>query len=82
MSTTNITAFFAKAESDAAFSGKINTAIAEALATLSIEAGTPFTAEEFLASRTSELSEQELNTVSGGMGAGNLLHKAKWARCD
>jgi predicted ribosomally synthesized peptide with nif11-like leader len=52
---------------------------AEKLAALSVEAGTPFTAEEFLASVTpasAELSEEQLESVAGGTWApseGNVM---------
>ena len=47
---------------------------AEKIAALSIEAGAPFTADEFLSNASpgaGELSEEQLETVAGGMWAPN-----------
>ena len=75
MNTDNITAFLAKAQSDEALAAKVATiqseaaaSIAAALARLSQEAGTPFTAEEFLAAQQAALSDEALEQVAGGTG--------------
>lgn len=74
MSQSNIEAFLAQAESDAALRAEItriseeaSRTVAASLARLSEGTATPFTAEEFLASQSShELSEEELEAVAGG----------------
>lgn len=73
MSTDNISAFLAKSETDTALAAQIRAiheqaaaTLAADLARLSQEAGTPFTAEEFLANQSQALSDAELEAVSGG----------------
>jgi hypothetical protein len=91
MSTQNIQAFFESAKINPELQQKISElrgaslpSIAEGLALLSQEANTPFTAEAFLAEAGpeahAELSEETLETVSGGgtfnpYKAGELLRK-------
>lgn len=73
MSTENITTFLTKATTDSALAAKIEAVhtrvqrdLAETLAALSVEAGTPFTAEEYLHECNSALSDAELEQVAGG----------------
>jgi len=73
--STNIEAFNTKVQNSPELQQKVVTItqqiqhdLAERLAALSQEAGTPFTSEEFLSASTSrELSEAELEGVSGGV---------------
>lgn len=81
MSTDNIRTFLDKASTDSALQARVAAAYAAAqqstaagLAQLAAEAGTPFTAEEFLTFQKAELSEQDLAGVAGGVGAG-LIQK-------
>jgi predicted ribosomally synthesized peptide with nif11-like leader len=67
MSTDNISAFFAKAQSDPALADKLGLATAEAFASVARQEGLPFTAEEFLSFQTSELSDESLTRVAGGI---------------
>jgi predicted ribosomally synthesized peptide with nif11-like leader len=83
MNTDNITAFLAKAQSDEALAVKVATLQAEAAAStaaalvrLSQEAGTPFTAEEFLAAQQVALSDEALEQVAGGAGYRTALFNA------
>lgn len=81
MSTENITKFSEALAADPALASKVQAIhvaaarrIRENLAALSVEAGTPFTAEEVLAdatARTSELSDEQLETVAGGTWKAN-----------
>ena len=73
MSAETITTFLDKARTDEALAAKIlaiNTGteaeVAEAFSRLAAEAGLPFTAEEFLASRSNDLSDADLEQVAGG----------------
>jgi len=81
MSTDNIRTFLDKASTDSALQAQVaeayraaQQATAEALAQLSTETDTPFTADEFLAAQTAEISEKDLEGVAGGAGLGNFLH--------
>lgn len=83
MSTDNIRTFLDKATTDPALQARVaeayrsaQLATAEALASLSAEAGTPFTVEEFLTAQT-ELSEKDLEGVAGGVGAGLIQKGAR-----
>lgn len=77
MSTENIEKFTAALATNPALSAKVQAlrteaaqAAAEGLAALSVEAGAPFTAEEYLAvfpPSNTELSEEALGSVSGGV---------------
>lgn len=77
MSTENIEKFTAALATNPALSAKVQSlrteaaqAAAEGLAALSVEAGTPFTAEEYLTvfpPSNTELSEESLGSVSGGV---------------
>ncbi len=74
MSTENIAKFAEAVAADPALSAKVQALYAEAsrasaeqLANLSITVGTPFTAEEYLANASGELSESDLSDVSGGI---------------
>jgi predicted ribosomally synthesized peptide with nif11-like leader len=78
MSANPIQAFFEKAKSSPELQQKITEihhtaaqSTAEALAALSEESGSPFTAEEFLAetrlAASEELSEEELGNTAGGI---------------
>ena len=80
MSTDNISAFLEKARTDEALAARVRSidaesdvAAAEALARLASEAGLPFTAEEFLASRSNDLSDADLEQVAGGTTFGRIL---------
>lgn len=71
--STNIAAFNSKVQDSpelqqkvAAITRKIQEDLAGKLAALSQEVGTPFTSEEFLAATKAELSETELDGISGG----------------
>ncbi len=73
MSTENLIAFQTRAATDVDLQQKVlaihqNAAreLAEKIAALSLEAGTPFTVEEFLT--PSELSDDQLDRVVGGSG--------------
>ena len=76
MSAQNILAFFEVVKTNPELQQKVSAlrgsslpAIAEGLALLSQDSNTPFTAEVFLAEvapESVELSEQKLETVSGG----------------
>ncbi len=80
MSTENLAQFAAAAQANPALQAKIQAAqssnasdIAEQLAALSIEAGFPITAEEFLAAGSSdELTTDQLDHVAGGMFGSNI----------
>ena len=72
--STNIEAFNTKVQNSpelqqkvAVITEQIQQELAEKLAALSQEAGTPFTAEEFLSATKAELSDAELQGVSGGI---------------
>jgi len=72
--STNIEAFNTKVQNSpelqqkvAALTQQIQQDLAEKLAALSQEAGTPFTSEEFLSTTRTELSDAELQGVSGGV---------------
>lgn len=77
MSTENISKFAAATAASPELQAKVQViqvdaaqATAEKIAALSVEAGTPFTAEEFLASATSqthEISDEQLENVAGGI---------------
>lgn len=77
MSTENIEKFTAALATNPALSAKVQAlrteaaeAAAAGLAALSVEAGTPFTAEEYLAilpPSNTELSEENLGSVTGGV---------------
>lgn len=76
MSTENLTAFFSQVGSDPALAAKVASTEnlskdekAAALAQLSAETGTPFTAEDVLAFFATPLSDEELSEVAGGRGA-------------
>ena len=80
MSMDNITAFLEKARTDETLAAKVRSidaesdaAAAEALARLATEAGLPFTAEEFLASRSNDLSDADLEQVAGGTTFAHIL---------
>ena len=86
MSTANITAFLDKADTDEALKAKIlainvgtETEAAEALSRLATEVGLPFTAEEFRASQSKDLSDADLEQVAGGgmtFGGWHILESA------
>jgi predicted ribosomally synthesized peptide with nif11-like leader len=74
MSTDHIPAFHEKVQNDpvlqqkvAALHERVQRELADKLAALSQEAGTPFTSEEFLSAARAELSDAELQGVSGGI---------------
>lgn len=74
MSTENIEKFTAALATNPTLSAKVQAlrteAAAAGLAALSVEAGTPFTAEEYLAilpPSNTELSEENLGSVTGGV---------------
>lgn len=67
MSTENITAFFAKLNADPFLADKVSHAQAEVFAKLGLEAGLPFTAEEWLTAQSELLADEELGQVSGGV---------------
>ena len=80
MSAENITTFLVKARTDEALAAKIQaiktgteTEVAEAFSRLATEAGLPFTAEEFLASRSNDLSDADLEQVAGGAVGNRVL---------
>ena len=71
--STNIEAFNTKVQNSpelqqkvAALTQQAKQALAEKLAALSQEVGTPFTGEEFLSASKAELSEADLDGISGG----------------
>lgn len=73
MSRENIPAFFDAVKNSPELQQRVGEIQAEAarlsanrMAELSTEAGTPFTAEEFLARGEGELSEMEMDAVAGG----------------
>lgn len=73
MSTENLIAFQARVASDTDLQQKLLAiqrdsarALAEKMAALSLDVGTPFTVEEFLA--PPELSDDQLDGVVGGFG--------------
>lgn len=81
MSTENLSKFAAAAQADLTLQAKIQALqtnpnaqdAAGQLAALSIEAGFPVTAEEFLATSSSdELTADQLDQVAGGMFGSNL----------
>lgn len=85
MSTENITKFSEAVAANPELQEKVQSLqaaaareTAEKIAALSVEAGTPFSADEFLASAQSvqgELSEEQLEAVAGGAwrpSAGNI----------
>ena len=86
MSTENITAFLDKARTDEALKEKLlainagtETEASEAISRLAIEVGLPFTAEEFRASQGKDLSDADLEHVSGGgmaFGGWHVLESA------
>ena len=87
MSADNIPAFFEKAKNSPELQLKIAEiphtsaqAIAEALAALSNEAGSPFTAAEFLSAPERELSGDELARTAGG--AQIDLDNINWKEVD
>jgi predicted ribosomally synthesized peptide with nif11-like leader len=72
--STNIEAFNTKVQNSPELQQKVATLtepiqreLAGKLAALSQEAGTPFTSEEFLSATRTELSDAELQGVSGGI---------------
>lgn len=74
MSTASLSDFLNRAMEDpvlieriAAIHAENAQRLAEALSALSREAGTPFTAEEFLAVQAQALSDAELEGVAGGV---------------
>lgn len=74
MSTENISKFAEATAADPSLRAKVEALYAEAsrasaeqLAALSIELGIPFTAEEYLANASGELSESDLSHVAGGI---------------
>jgi predicted ribosomally synthesized peptide with nif11-like leader len=76
MSSENIAAFLEKARTDESLSTRIAAAYAEvqagtarSLAELSVAAGLPFTAEEFLGSQQSTLEDESMEDIAGGLGA-------------
>jgi len=80
MSTDNISAFLDKTHTDEALATKVrgidaesDAAAAEALSRLATEAGLPFTAEEFLASRSDALADADLEQVAGGTSINHIL---------
>jgi predicted ribosomally synthesized peptide with nif11-like leader len=75
MSTENITAFFAKAESDATLADKVSQATVAAFVSVAQQEGLPFTAEEFLNFQVSELSDETLARVDGGLDIGDFVSK-------
>ena len=84
MSSDSITTFLTKASTDPALAAKIEAIhtrvqgeLAETLAALSIEAGTPFTAEEYLHECSSTLSDAELEQVAGGAFFENVTNAVK-----
>ena len=75
MSTDNIQAFYAKAQSSselqarlAEIQRKTATSLAETLSRLASENGTPFSAADFLAhlNAQDEISDEELSSLAGG----------------
>lgn len=85
MSTDNISAFIDKIQTDIALREKVSAlyaeadqAMADALARLAIEAGTPLTAEEILSQLQPELSEADLSGIAGGTVAGEQKVMTKW----
>lgn len=81
MSTENITAFQAKVAASAALQARLAeirhsaaTQVAESIARLAAEVGTPFTAADLLANSPcdAEVADQDLSTVVGG---GNVIVK-------
>jgi len=74
MNTDHINRFFDKILNDAALREKVNAiyerteaAMSDALAKLSAEVGAPFTAEEFRHESRSQISDDALAAVSGGV---------------
>ena len=72
--STNLEAFNTKVQNSpelqqrvATLTQQIRQDLADKLAALSQEAGTPFTSEEFLTATKTELSDAELKGVSGGI---------------
>lgn len=88
MSTENLNTFFSQVGNDPALAAKIAATEplgreekAAALAQLSEEAGTPFTAEEILAFFATPLSDEELSGIAGGgRGAPNNCSHEENAR--
>lgn len=77
MSAENISAFIDKMQTDIPLREKVSAlyaeadqAMAEALAALSQEAGTPFAAEDILSLSQAALSEADLSAIAGGTVAG------------
>lgn len=83
MSTANVTAFFELAASDPALRQKLAdlspTSLDEVIR-LATESGMAFTADDLAAVQAgSELSEQDLSTVSGGVSEGPTMSAInKW----
>jgi predicted ribosomally synthesized peptide with nif11-like leader len=89
MSTENIRVLFGRVEGDAELHRKLDDAcqraVAQALAKISEEEGTPFSAEEFLAAKSgakAELAESDLEKVSGGKrsftSTGTIIPREGW----
>lgn len=77
MSVDTVKAFFEKAGTDEVLQSKVRAiyqksarATAEELSALAKEVGIPITAEEFI-SETQEISDTELDNVSGGVRISN-----------
>jgi predicted ribosomally synthesized peptide with nif11-like leader len=84
MSTENIEKFFRKAEQDSSLQQKIQAIPKEpkeramAMVTeLSVEEGLPFTVEELLTLSKDDLSDSELESVTGGAVPGRLPQKPR-----
>lgn len=87
MSTENIRLFFERAKTDAPLREKIaeisrqpGHSKNEALAQLSAQVGTPFTAEEFIGGspKLGQLTDADLETVVGGVNTGT--YDEMWAQ--
>lgn len=77
MSTENLTAFLARAESDSALAERISRAMVEAVASVASAHGFPCTAEEIAGHQRSLLPDEALEGVSGGF-FGRLPIKPKY----
>lgn len=82
MSTASLSDFLNRAMEDPALIDRIAAIhaekaqrLAEALAALSQEAGTPFTAEEFLAVEAQALSDAELEGIAGGVSVDDAVQE-------
>lgn len=83
MSSENISKFAEAVAANPSLRAKVETlyietsrASAEQLAALSVELGIPFTAEEYLANTTGELSESDLSNVAGGIRGDTRNYKS------